>query len=155
MQSLACTKLCGKVETERGLCICKFAQCAAKQHCEVIHCKLCLSSSSLQPVVVLPNSNIPHLHNGRSTEAEEPEAILSTKCFAMISDCLTWRGTFMGPPLTCSELILPAIAAPGLLSLLPLGASLYQAVLIGLPACSCAYNNAHTDAAVMSSICYY
>ncbi len=85
-----------------------------------------------------------------SIEAEQPEAILSTKCFTIMSDCLTWRGTVMGPPLTCPELILPAIAAPGLLSLLPLGASLYQAVRIGLPACSCACNNVHTDAAVMS-----
>ncbi len=56
----------------------------------------------------------------------------------------------MGPPLTCPELILPATAASGLLSLLPLGASLYQAVLIGLPACSCACDNDHTDAAVLS-----
>lgn len=56
----------------------------------------------------------------------------------------------MGLPLTCPELILPAIAAWALLSLLPLGASLYQAVRIGLPACSCACNSAHTDAAAMS-----
>jgi len=58
-------------------------------------------------------------------------------------------GAFMGPPLARPELILPATAASGLLSLLPLGASLYQAVLIGLPAC-CACDNDHTDAAVLS-----